>query len=105
MTYGGRVHPAEGWGECCGQWRHYETRYQRWTGSKWKSVKTKDADETWETRGRPDNLHYETFGDDVDLHGGALVRQRIQYRRLRLGPGDKSEWLTVGGDWNDHFLE
>ncbi len=52
-----------------------------------------------------DDLHYETFDDNVDLHGGALVRQRIQYRRLRIGPGNHSAWIMVGGGWNDHFLE
>ena len=104
LKYGGRVHPADGFGECCGQWRHHATKYQRWTGTKWKSVRTKGTDSTWHSTGEPDDLHYETFGDNVDLHGGALVRQRIQYQRLRI-VGDHSAWLKVGGRWNDHFLE
>ena len=103
MRYGGRKHPADGFGECCGEWRHNRTEYKRWTGSAWTNVETKGAS-NWRATGSPGNLAYHTFGDDIDLHGGALVRQRLQYRRFRM-VGNQSAWLTVGGDWNNHFLE
>ena len=103
LRYGGRKHPADGFGECCGQWRHNKTKYMRWTGTKWTDVRIKNEG-PWQTQGEPDDLHYLEFGDDVDLHGGALVRTRIQYQRLRI-VGEQSEWLKKGGKWNDHFLE
>ena len=98
------MHPADGFGECCGQWKHNRTEYKRWTGTAWVNVKVKGEASTWNTQGEPDDLHYITFEDDVDLHGGAFVRQRIEYRRLRI-VGDHSSWLKKGGDWNEHFLE
>ncbi len=86
-------------------WRHKETQYWKCTGSQWSSVKTIGAS-GWRTTGTPGNLAFHTLDQDVDLPGGACVKQRLKLRWYMMF-GDPSDWDWTGyaGRWDEHYLE
>ena len=56
----------------------------------------------WRYTGSPGTLDYHTLGQDVNLTGGALVKQRLKFQWYDLL---NNEFKTRGGTWNRHFLE
>ena len=58
--------------------------------------------------GEPDlpDLAFHTLDQDVDLPGGACVKQRLKFKWYIMF-GDPSDWDWTGhaGRWNEHYLE
>ena len=86
--------------QCCGEWRRDATEYRRWTGTKWKLVKTVS---NGGYHVGDQSLSYYNLNNDVTLEGGAYVRQHLRYRNTIT-------WPVMGtydfpGRWNKHFLE
>ena len=101
VRYGGRKHPADGAYQINGSWRHEKTEHKRWTGSQWTNQETIGAS-LWRYTGSPNNLDFHTLGQDVNLTGGALVKQRLRFQCYDLLGND---WVAFSGRWNRHFLE
>ena len=99
VYFGGRK-PDTSIEECCGQWRHEKTLYRRWNGSNWITVRNTGS-ASWQSSGTP-GLSYFNLNTDVTLEGGALVKQRLRYRKYLLLAGDWAEW---SGSYHSHFLE
>ena len=97
VRYGGRQHPADDVYRFNGAWRHEETLYRRWTGSKWVT-----AASTWRVTGSANDLAFHILDQDVDLTEGALVRQRLRFQYLDTVVND---WGGHAGRWNKHYLE
>ena len=102
VEYGGRPPPglvntsAEAWGS-------KEIVYLKWTGSKWKTVRTAGAS-GWYDLGEPGDLHYINDSTDVSLPGGALVKHRNQYGWL-VQIFNNLDWSSWSSGTHKHFLE
>ena len=102
MEYGGRPPPglvntsAEAWGS-------KDIVYRKWTGSKWKTVRTAPATE-WTNTGEKGDLAYYNDSTDVTMPGGALVKHRNQYGWW-VQIFNNLDWSSWSSGTHRHFLE
>ena len=100
VYYGGRK-PSTGSTECCAQWRREGTVYMKWNGSSWVTA-VSFGSSSWRITGNP-GLAYWNVNNDVTLEGGALVRNRLRYRKS-FTPQPQG-WIAYSGPYHNHYLE
>ncbi len=103
IYFGGRPAADLEWWQFASEWKRDATLYQRWDGSKWKTVLTVPAS-SWQDCGSPDNLCVDNLYNEATLRDGALVRQRLKYRYFWYAGEDLQE-TSFSGIYHDHFLE
>ncbi len=87
VYYGGRKPSTTFLLECCGQWRRNNTVYREWNGSSWVTA-VSFGSSSWRATGNP-GLAYWNVNNDVTLEGGALVKNRLRYKK----------YVTLAKDW------
>ena len=103
VYFGGRKPDDSFPGQCCGAWRVKKTLYREWDGSEWDTVVNEGAGSWHEPAGAPE-LSYYNMNRDVTLEGGALVQQKLEFRKI-VTVLEEGGMLQYSGRWHSHFLE